>query len=357
LGPADGTNGTRPEFLEDATVAISSMTLLVQPRLVNEPFSDPGLLLDFRFGDRAVLFDLGDLSALSPREILRVSHVFVSHMHMDHFSGFDRVLGVSLYRDKQVHIIGPPGLADAVEAKLRAYTWNLLNERSQDFTIFASDWTEEGFATAAAFRARRAFAREDWQNPGTQFPLDDPEFVIEAVTLDHGIPCLAFAFQEKLRVNVHRSRLDELGLPVGPWLTNAKRAVRRGSDAATEFTPSAGKKMTLGELLRAQALVCAPGQRIAYATDLAFGPQNVARLANLARGADQLFIEAGFLEEDRDLAASKKHLTAAQAGAIARQAGVIAAHQMHLSPRYLGREDELRAEFEAGFFGASVTAR
>ncbi|MDX8478929.1 MBL fold metallo-hydrolase [Mesorhizobium sp. VK24D] len=332
------------------------MTLLVQPRLVNESFSDPGLLLDFRFGARAVLFDLGDLSALSPREILRVSHVFVSHMHMDHFSGFDRLLGVSLYRDKQVHIIGPPGLTDAVEAKLRAYTWNLLNERSQDFTIFASDWTEAGFATAAAFRARRAFVRQNWQNPDTQFPLDDPEFTIEAATLDHGIPCLAFAFQEKLRVNVHRSRLEELDLPVGPWLTNAKRAVRRGADAATEFTPIAGKKVTLGELLRAQALVCAPGQRIAYATDLAFCPENVTRLSNLVRGADQLFIEAGFLEEDRGLAASKKHLTAAQAGAIARQAGAISAYQIHLSPRYLGREDELRTEFEAGFLGGSVTA-
>jgi ribonuclease Z len=328
------------------------MADLIQPILVNEPFSDPVLFLDFRFRRRALLFDLGYLTPLSGREIVRVSHVFVSHMHMDHFVGFDRLLRSQLYQPTGLSLIGPPGLGDAVEAKLRAYTWNLLGPHSADLVISVADWAPTGFVRCSLFRARAGFAREEGEPPRVPSGvlLEDDEFRVEGAMLDHGIPSLAFALQEKVRVDVRKSRLDQLGLRIGAWLTEAKRSVRRGDPPDTKI--AAGRRdISLAELLAAQALTIGPGQRVAYATDLLYSPENVARVVALARGARQFFIEAGYLDEDRALAASRRHLTAAQAGSIARAAGVARALPMHFSSRYLKREDELRREFEANFAG------
>src|ERR1700761_8820421 len=97
------------------------------PQLINDPFGDPGLYADLVFERRALLFDLGDLSALPPRKLLRVSHVFVSHRHMDHFAGFDRLLRVLLGRGKTVRLYGPAGFIDAVGHKVDAYSWNLVS--------------------------------------------------------------------------------------------------------------------------------------------------------------------------------------------------------------------------------------
>ena len=108
------------------------MRHLFEPRLVNDPFGDPALYVDLRDERRALLFDLGDISALPPRELLRVSHVFVSHTHMDHFAGFDTLLRVVLGRKTAIALIGGPGFVAQVEHKLLAYTWNVVQTTIQD---------------------------------------------------------------------------------------------------------------------------------------------------------------------------------------------------------------------------------
>ncbi len=324
------------------------MSLLVQPRLVNDPFGDPGVYLDFRFGRRAMLFDLGDLGPLSPRELLRVSHAFVSHAHMDHVAGIDRLLRLRLHRPRPLTLVGPAGFVQQTESRLGAFTWNLLDARSVDFRLTVMEFDGTRLARAAEFRARDAFARRDLPPPSVPpgLVLAEEGLTVAAEALDHGIPSLAFALREARRINVWRSALDALGLPTGPWLDQAKLAARRDlPDAHAIDVPDHGE-VTLG-LLRRRVLQIAPGQVVAYVTDAADTPANRDRIRRLARAADYLFIEAAFLDADRPLAEATAHLTARAAGEIGRAAGARRVIGFHHSARYTDRPDALARELAA----------
>jgi ribonuclease Z len=177
---------------------------------------------------------------------------------------------------------------------------------------------------------------------------------METVALDHGIPSLAFALVEPVRVNVLQGALEAQGLPVGPWLAEAKRAARRGAPDETRIAVADGVTVALGAL-RETVLRLGPGQKVAYVTDAADTPENAARIVALARGADHLFIEAAFLEADRDVAARTRHLTAARAGALARAAGARHLTTFHHSARYLERPGAVEAEARAAFRGEGPT--
>ena len=334
------------------------MRPIYDAQLVNGVFGDPGLYIDLKFQRRALLFDIGDIAALSTRKLLRIRDVFVSHTHMDHFAGFDHLLRVCLGRDAGVRLYGPPDFLGQVEHKLHAYTWNLVENYASDFLVTAHEVHPGGRMLRAQFRSRNRFRREDLA--ALEVPdyvlLRDADFQVRTRPFDHhGLPSLAFSFEEHTHINVWKNRLDELGLPTGPWLTELKRRVRAAEpDDATiqvRWRTREGSRVEnfpLGELRR-KVLEFVAGQRVCYVTDVAGHDHNRRALIEFLRGADIAFIEAVFLQRDFEHAERKAHLTAAQAGAIARAAGVKSAVPFHFSTRYFDNEQELRDEFTRGF--------
>jgi ribonuclease Z len=338
------------------------MRPIFQARLVNGVWGDPGVCVDLKFQRRALLFDIGDVQSLSTRVLLRVSDVFVSHTHMDHFAGFDHLLRVCLGRDTGVRMYGPPNFISQVEHKLAAYTWNLVQNYSVDFIVEAHELHRDGKIARARFRSRDQFRREPLDDVLTSdgVLLEDEQFRVRAVGLaHHDITSLAFRFEERTHINVWKNRLEERGLPTGPWLTELKRLARTGAPDDTPMrirwrTRDGSREETfpLGELKR-DVLEFVPGQAVCYVTDVSGDAHNAARIAEFVANADLLFIEAVFLEADAEMAASKAHLTTTQAGAIARSASVREAEPFHFSARYRGHEEEQRAEFRRAWLNSS----
>lgn len=318
-----------------------TMSPRFHPRLVNGPFDDPALYVALAFEKRAILFDLGDLSRLPARDILKISHCFISHTHMDHFCGFDRLLRVCLGREKQLHLYGPEGFLDNLEGKLRAYNWNLVDHYRHPFEVIAAEITTRWIRTRR-YACRAKFVPEigkDKRQPFEGVLLQEPSLRVEARILDHGIPCLGFSLAEPTHINIDKVALDRLSLATGPWLKSFKLALYSKHDPNTMIDapaldpPGGCRCFRLDDLADAITLI-SPGQKISYITDTAGHSANRKVIGELIHRADHLFIESPFRTCDHHLAASKYHLTAGQAGEIAAEADVKRYTLFHFSPRY-----------------------
>lgn len=309
------------------------------PRLVNGPFDDPGLFIPFLFEKRAVMFDLGDIHRLSTRDLLKISHVFVTHCHMDHFVGFDRLLRLLLGREKRLHLFGPAGFIDQLQAKLGGYTWNLVDLYSHDLRLEATE-VHHGHRMTQGFNSRDRFEPQcsPKRSAFQAQLLEEPAFGVSAVILDHHIPCLGLCLHERFHVNIRKDALERLKLEVGPWLHRFKQALYSDMPRDADFFISPelgpeGRRFPLG-ILADRITRITPGQKVVYFADVGFSSINLEKMIPFAAGADQLFIEAAFLDRDREAAQAKRHLTAWQAGTIAARAGVREYTVFHFSPRY-----------------------
>ena len=322
---------------------------------MNGPFSDPGLFVELRWQGTAVLFDLGRLDRFPAAEILKLTHVCVSHTHLDHFIGFDRVVRLFLNRDATLALYGPPGFIRNVLGKLAGYTWNLVDGYPFVLTVHE---VHPDHIDSVRLPATTAFAVEDVQRrPFDGVLHDTPAFSIRTVHLDHKIPCLAFALAEKTHLNVRADELARLGVPAGPWINRLKDAIRTGAADETPLIASwfadgerCQRAFRVGEL-RDRLVVQTAGQKLAYVVDTLFSKANVAAVVELARDADVFFCESLFVDADRDQGLKRHHLTARQAGTLARLANVKRLEIFHFSPRYDGAPERLYGEAAATFHG------
>ncbi len=326
-----------------------------QTHLLNGVFEDPVLFIDFVFEKRALLFDAGNLRGLATRKLLRVSDVMISHAHMDHFSDFDWLLRLMLGRDKTLRVFGPSGVIQRVNHKLNAYSWNLVHNYSDDLVIEVTEVLAFDSARRARFTCRSGFHKHG----ETTFELDcgviveEPEFRVRAAVFEHDIACLGYCLEEKQHVNIWKNRLEALQLPVGPWLRDLKQAVFESRSDETLIrvwspggTGAPERFLPLG-MLKKQILRTVPGQKIGYLVDVAYTEANRRKAVMLFDGCDLLFIECAFMQVHADIAARRNHLTAHQAGTIAKAARAQQVIPIHFSPRYLDCQQAVCAEVEA----------
>ena len=250
------------------------MRTVLEPRLIDPTAFEPGLVVGVRDHKRALLFDIGpQIRALPPRVLLRATHVFVTHTHMDHFAGFDHLLAVGLGRVRRLVLWGGPGFCEQVGHKLAAYTWNVVQRYEVPMTIEAHALLPDGSRQEARFESARGFERtEPFAAAGGNKPsecskggaaddrhaaegvhllLDEPLLRVSAVFVDHEMPVLAFAIEERRRCASPPAGSPHSGLQRARgcarsrprcWLAHptTRRSTSPGA-TDTESTPSAGR--------------------------------------------------------------------------------------------------------------------
>jgi ribonuclease Z len=252
-----------------------------------------------------ILFDCAEGTQrqfmFSPLSFMQVRHIFLSHLHGDHFLGLPGLVETMALNDRQdrLDVFGPPGTAK----RLR--------------TLF----------TVGYFSNKFPLEFHDLKG-GDEVELGSCK--VRCAEASHMVPALSYCVEEPGRpgrFDLEKARA--LGLPAGR-LYNRLQAGETVTHAGRAFTPD----MVLGPPRK--------GRKVVYTGDSA--PS--AALTELARDADVLIHDS---TSDAALVAKANqygHSSNVQAAETARAAGARVLLLVHISPRF-GKEDEPRLLAEA----------
>ncbi len=299
-------------------------------RQLNSSFSDPVFFIRNVYMKKAVLFDLGKLGKIGNHELHDISCVFVSHTHMDHFSGFDRLLRSILITDMKIRIFGPKNIIKNVEGKLNSYTWNLVDGYGLEIEVIELNYTD---SKKAVFKANNEFNREDLKYSDTDLDLDDG-FKIKYEIFDHGIPSIGYRLIEPRIINIQKDKLLELGFKEGIWLKEFKNKILNNEDGSITVNTVDGEKVFNIKELAKDICIDKQQQDITYITDIAPHEENILKAIKLADKSYLLIIESVFMDIDFCHASEKNHLTITIAKDIFYKSQSEFIRFIHFAPRY-----------------------
>jgi len=242
------------------------------------------------------LFDCGEGTQVSLRRLnlrwKKISVIFISHMHADHVTGIPGLLMLSsqVDRDDPLYIIGPPKIAEYVEASRRILDMYI------NYEIIVQEIT----------------------SPGIVYRGDG--FHIRCFPLSHTKPCYGYALEEDMRPGVfHPEKAESLNIPMGKlW-----GMLQKGE---TIQTPD-GREVRPDQVMGTPRM----GRKFSFVTDSLALPE----ISTHVIGSDLFICEGMFSQELAEDAHSKKHMTAVEAAKIAAaSSGVKQLALIHYSPRY-----------------------
>jgi ribonuclease Z len=222
----------------------------------------------------------------------RLDHIFISHLHGDHYFGLIGMLtSFNLnWREHDLHIYAPTGLQEIVNLQFGAAKTPLK------FKIH--------------FHITQA------EKPEIIF--DDPVLQVESFVLKHRIPTTGFVFREKR--NLRKILVEKITEHKIPF--DKITAIKQGAD----FTDENGHLIP-----NAQLTLPPPDARsYAYCSDTLYTESFIEQI----KGINLLYHEATFIAEHAARAQETFHSTSVQAAKIALQAGVGKLVIGHFSARY-----------------------
>jgi ribonuclease Z len=303
---------------------------MLDVKILGTPPNDNALFVTANNGksQTKLLFDCGadTVSSLPIGDIQSIEHLFLSHMHMDHISGFDAFFRVNFGRQNmENHIWGPTGSAAILQHRFQGFWWSHAAELKG--TWFVHDVDSEDIHDYR-FEANEAFAicHDEGSRPNNGVLVETGAISVSAISLKHHGLCLGFVGREPVKQNISSDAMAKLGLKPGPWLAKLKQ----GDVPNLEID---GVTFDCDDL-RGKLMKEESGDSFAYLTDFSADEEQRVHIAPYLSGVRTLYAEAQYAIEDAALAVKYHHSTVDQIARLAKTAGVEHYTLLHLSRRY-----------------------